>query len=44
MLLEGHQGDIFSVKFHPEGQYLASSGFDRLICELLIYLFEIYSN
>lgn len=33
MLLEGHQGDIFSVEFHPEGQYLASTGFDRQICK-----------
>lgn len=32
MLLEGHEGDVFSVDFHPEGQYLASSGFDRQIC------------
>ncbi|XP_075237742.1 U5 small nuclear ribonucleoprotein 40 kDa protein [Lycorma delicatula] len=31
MALEGHQGEIFSVKFHPEGQYLASTGFDRQI-------------
>ena len=33
MALEGHQGEIFAVKFHPEGQYLASSGFDRQICK-----------
>lgn len=33
MLLEGHQGDIFSVEFHPEGQYLATTGFDRQICK-----------
>lgn len=38
MLLEGHEGDIFSVDFHPEGQYLASSGFDRQICKISIYL------
>jgi len=31
MLLTGHSGDIFSVRFHPEGQFLASSGFDRQI-------------
>lgn len=31
MLLEGHEGDVFTVEFHPEGQYLASSGFDRKI-------------
>lgn len=33
MLLDGHQGDIFSLEFHPEGQYLASTGFDRQICK-----------
>lgn len=32
MLLEGHEGEIFTIDFHPEGQYLASSGFDRKIC------------
>ncbi|KAL7288788.1 hypothetical protein TKK_0016767 [Trichogramma kaykai] len=39
MLLEGHQGDIFSVEFHPEGQYLASSGFDRQI-----FLWNVYGE
>lgn len=38
MLLEGHEGDIFTVDFHPEGQYLASSGFDRQICKLNTYI------
>lgn len=33
MLLTGHQGEIFSVKFHPEGDYLVSAGFDRQIRE-----------
>lgn len=37
MLLEGHEGDVFSVDFHPEGQYLASSGFDRQICKLSVF-------
>ncbi|XP_055694930.1 U5 small nuclear ribonucleoprotein 40 kDa protein [Lutzomyia longipalpis] len=31
MLLEGHQGDIFTCEFHPEGQIILSSGFDRQI-------------
>lgn len=35
MVLEGHQGEIHAVKFHPEGQYLASSGFDRQICKFI---------
>ncbi|XP_011340428.1 U5 small nuclear ribonucleoprotein 40 kDa protein isoform X2 [Ooceraea biroi] len=39
MLLEGHQGDIFSLEFHPEGQYLASTGFDRQI-----FLWNVYGE
>lgn len=35
MLLTGHSGDIFTARFHPEGQFLVSSGFDRQICECL---------
>lgn len=35
--LEGHQGDIFSVAFHPEGKYLASTGFDRQICNKIFF-------
>lgn len=38
MLLEGHEGELFTVDFHPEGQYLASSGFDRRICEFHIFV------
>lgn len=38
MLMEGHQGEIFTVAFHPDGQYLASSGFDRQICKLPLML------
>ncbi|KAL1123569.1 hypothetical protein AAG570_002645 [Ranatra chinensis] len=37
--LEGHQGDIFSVKFHPEGKYLASTGFDRQI-----FIWNVYGQ
>lgn len=39
MLLEGHLGEIFTLKFHPEGRYLASSGFDRQI-----YLWNVYGE
>ena len=39
MLLEGHQGEIFTVEFHPEGQYLASAGFDRQI-----YIWNVYGE
>jgi len=39
MQLTGHPGDIFSLKFHPNGQYLASSGFDRQI-----FLWNVYGE
>ncbi|CAH0563391.1 unnamed protein product [Brassicogethes aeneus] len=39
MQLEGHEGEVFTVKFHPEGQYLASSGFDRKI-----FLWSVYGE
>ncbi|KAL3279186.1 hypothetical protein HHI36_016699 [Cryptolaemus montrouzieri] len=39
MLLEGHEGEIFTIKFHPEGQYLASAGFDRKI-----FLWSVYGE
>lgn len=35
MLLSGHEGEVYCCKFHPNGNTLASAGFDRLICELL---------
>ncbi|RVE47117.1 hypothetical protein evm_008194 [Chilo suppressalis] len=37
MLLEGHQGEIFTAKFHPEGKHLASAGFDRQIFMWNVY-------
>lgn len=39
MLLEGHQGEIYAAKFHPEGKHLASAGFDRQI-----FLWEVYGS
>ncbi|KAF7990258.1 hypothetical protein HCN44_000063 [Aphidius gifuensis] len=39
MLLEGHGGDIFSLEFHPDGQYLASTGFDRQI-----FIWNVYGE
>ena len=35
MLLTGHEGEIYSAKFHPDGNFLASAGFDRNICTIL---------
>ena len=37
MLLAGHSGEIYAAKFHPEGNVLASAGFDRQICKLTSY-------
>lgn len=31
MHLEGHQGEVFTCEFHPDGQLLVSTGFDRQI-------------
>lgn len=39
MLLSGHQGDIFSLQFHPDGHFLASAGFERII-----YLWNTYGE
>ncbi|CAH1638948.1 unnamed protein product [Spodoptera littoralis] len=39
MLLEGHQGEVFTSKFHPEGKHLASAGFDRQI-----FLWNVYGQ
>lgn len=36
MLMSGHEGEVYCCKFHPNGATLASSGFDRLICKILI--------
>ena len=32
------KGEIFTSRFHPSGETLASAGFDRLICKF-IYLY-----
>jgi len=39
MLMEGHQGEVFTLQFHPEGQYMASAGFDRQI-----YIWNVYGD
>jgi Prp8 binding protein len=31
MQLTGHQGEIYTMKYSSDGQYLASAGFDRMI-------------
>jgi len=39
MLLTGHEGEIYSSKFHPEGNIIASAGHERLI-----YLWMVYGD
>ncbi|XP_053959028.1 U5 small nuclear ribonucleoprotein 40 kDa protein [Anastrepha ludens] len=39
MLLEGHEGEIFTTEFHPDGDLLLSSGFDRQI-----YVWNVYGE
>ena len=36
MLLTGHEAEIFSAKFSPDGEMVVSGGFDRLICKLYL--------
>eukprot|EP00794_Sanderia_malayensis_P012164 gene12164-13419_t len=37
MLLSGHGGEVFTAKFHPQGETVTSAGFDRLICKLNLW-------
>lgn len=39
MQLTGHKGEIFSCEFHPDGNHVVSSGFDRQI-----FLWSIYGE
>ncbi|XP_071955221.1 U5 small nuclear ribonucleoprotein 40 kDa protein-like isoform X1 [Antedon mediterranea] len=39
MLLTGHEGEVYSGKFHPDGQSMATAGFDRLI-----YMWNVYGE
>ncbi|XP_055838060.1 U5 small nuclear ribonucleoprotein 40 kDa protein-like [Episyrphus balteatus] len=39
MLLEGHQGEIYTCEFHPDGELLMSSGYDRQI-----YIWNVYGE
>lgn len=34
MELSGHSGEIFSAKFDPTGNLIASGSMDRSICEI----------
>ncbi|KAK7502866.1 hypothetical protein BaRGS_00005815 [Batillaria attramentaria] len=37
MLLSGHEGEIYTAEFSPDGQFLASAGFDRIIYFWTVY-------
>ena len=39
MLLTGHEGEIFSTKFSPQGDIIASGGYDRKI-----FLWNVYGE
>ena len=39
MKLEGHRGEIYTMKFAPNGVYLATAGFDKEV-----YVWEVYGD
>ena len=39
MLLSGHSGEVYTGQFHPNGNMLASAGYERLI-----YLWNVYGE
>jgi len=39
MLLSGHKSEVYTAKFHPSGNWLASAGMERLI-----YLWNVYGE
>uniref|UniRef100_A0A1B0FF09 U5 small nuclear ribonucleoprotein 40 kDa protein n=1 Tax=Glossina morsitans morsitans TaxID=37546 RepID=A0A1B0FF09_GLOMM len=39
LLLEGHQGEIYTTEFHPKGEMLLSSGYDRQI-----FIWNVYGE
>ena len=42
LLSGGHEGEIYCAKFHPEGNILASAGFDRTISRSIYIHFLPY--
>lgn len=38
-LFSGHKSEIYTAKFHPSGNWLASAGMERLI-----YLWNVYGE
>ena len=39
MLLSGHSGEVYCAKFHPQGNLLASAGFERQV-----FLWNVYGD
>lgn len=38
MMLSGHEGEIYTAKFSNDGTFLASAGFDMIICKFVLRL------
>ena len=39
MQLSGHEGEVFSMRFHPDGEVMASGSFDKLL-----YVWKVYGE
>ncbi|KAJ5072574.1 u5 small nuclear ribonucleoprotein 40 kda protein [Anaeramoeba ignava] len=39
LLLSGHEGEVYSIKFHPDGETLATASFDKKI-----FLWKVYGD
>lgn len=41
MLLSGHDGEIYTAMFSPDGSCLASAGFDMAVCMFFLFVLTL---